>query len=82
MDIKFSHFMYFSVLALAATVIGNLDKVEKFGLRQALPSDVEIDAYLVGATKVDLLLLIDAINYSYTTYPFTLMGDPIYGIHK
>ncbi|KAM3179687.1 hypothetical protein ACTXT7_000128 [Hymenolepis weldensis] len=35
------------VQTLAATVIGNLDKVEKFGLRQALPSDVEIDAYLI-----------------------------------
>uniref|UniRef100_A0A0R3WJI4 MyTH4 domain-containing protein n=1 Tax=Hydatigena taeniaeformis TaxID=6205 RepID=A0A0R3WJI4_HYDTA len=33
---------------LAATVIGNLDKVEKYGPRQALPPDAEVDAYLRG----------------------------------
>ncbi|CDS42665.1 myosin XV [Echinococcus multilocularis] len=33
---------------LAATVIGNLDKVEKYGPRQVLPPDAEVDAYLRG----------------------------------
>nr|CDS17618.1 myosin XV [Echinococcus granulosus] len=35
---------------LAATVIGNLDKVEKYGPRQVLPPDAEVDAYLRGET--------------------------------
>ncbi len=34
--------------ALAATVIGNLDKVEKYGPRQSLPPDVEVEAFLVS----------------------------------
>ncbi|VUZ40861.1 unnamed protein product [Hymenolepis diminuta] len=64
------------VQPLAATVIGNLDKVEKFGLRQALPSDVEIDAYLNGDMTCKHRINLPArCAISVNVSPMSLIGE-------
>uniref|UniRef100_A0A5K3EUU6 Myosin motor domain-containing protein n=2 Tax=Mesocestoides corti TaxID=53468 RepID=A0A5K3EUU6_MESCO len=64
------------VQTLAATVIGNLDKVEKYGPRQALPPDVEVDAYLRGEmARKQQINLPARCAISVNVSPMSLIGE-------